>query len=176
MTEPRYSLAQETARKLLAHKGPKQPPIDPVELAHQLGVRVVTVNPPDDVSGFFIREDPDSGQPTIGVNKHHSPVRRRFTVAHELGHHLLRHEGDWHIDDMIISFRDSASSSGEHAKEIEANLFAATLLMPQSWVRRDFLRSPFDLGDDQSLQRLSKRYGVSTQSMTYRLVNLKLVT
>jgi Zn-dependent peptidase ImmA (M78 family) len=173
----RKSLARSTARDLLKEMGLTEPPVDPVEIARNLGVRVVNVAPPDeDVSGFLIREDPDTGEPIIGVNKHHSALRRRFTVAHELGHFLLDHEGNWHVDDMMISFRDSKSSTGEHDQEVEANQFAAALLMPRTWLKSDFPEERFDLGDDRKLKQLAARYRVSTQAMTFRLVNLDLLS
>ena len=173
----RSSLARNRARKLINEMGLTEPPVDPVEIARELGVRVVNVEPPDEgVSGFFIREDPESGDAIIGVNRHHSRVRRRFTVAHELGHYLLGHVGDWHVDEMVISFRDEQASSGEHEPEIEANQFAAALLMPKKWLKSDFSQNPFDLGDDKKLRALASRYRVSTQSMTFRLVNLELLS
>lgn len=174
---PRYDLARSTARDLLEKTAIERPPVDPVEIARSSGIRVVNVDPPEEsVSGFLIREDPESGAPIIGVNRHHSAVRRRFTVAHELGHLLLDHAGDWHLDDVMISYRDEISSAGEHAPEIEANQFAAELLMPEDWLRSDFLGNQFDLGDDEKLRSLASRYRVSTQAMTFRLVNLRLLS
>ncbi len=57
------------------------------------------------------------------------PGRRRFTLAHELGHVLLEHDGD-----------------GD-AREREANAFAAELLMPRALVRR-FLVPPHGIFSD----------------------------
>lgn len=174
---PRYELARSTARDLLEKMEVREPPVDPIEIARLLGIRVVNVDPPEEgVSGFLIREDPDTGEPVIGVNRFHSALRRRFTVAHELGHFLLDHVGDWHVDDMMISYRDDLSSAGEHAPEIEANQFAASLLMPGDWLKKSFRDGPFDLGDDEKLSELASRYRVSTQAMTFRLVNLRLLS
>ena len=38
----------------------------------------------------LIRGEQEGGA-VIGVNSMHAPVRRRFSIGHELGHHLLRH-------------------------------------------------------------------------------------
>lgn len=174
---PRYELARSTARDLLEKAQVKKPPVDPVKIARSLGIRVVKVDPPEGgVSGFLIREDPETRAPIIGVNRYHNAVRRRFTVAHECGHFLLDHPGDWHVDDVMISYRDEISSAGEHTPEIEANQFAAELLMPEDWLRTDFLKKPFDLGDDEKLRELASRYRVSTQAITFRLVNLRLLS
>ena len=174
---PRYNLARTKARDLLREFGVSEPPVDPVSIAKRLGVQVLAVQPPDeDMSGFLVREDPDSGETIIGVNRHHSPVRRRFTVAHELGHFLLGHKGDWHVDNVTLSFRDENSSTGEHEHEIEANQFAAALLMPKDWIEQDVFRGEVDISDDSQLRQLAKRYRVSAQAMTFRVANLNLLS
>lgn len=174
--KPRYTLARKTARDLLSRMGVTGPPVDPVRIAKALGISVVNVDPPEEsVSGFLIREDPESRRPIIGINRHHHPLRRRFTVAHELGHYLLDHEGDWHVDNLQMSRRDERASAGEHAPEIEANQFAAALLMPRLWLAKDLEGQPLDLRHEDELIELAQRYRVSTQAMTYRLVNLDLL-
>src|SRR5262249_10949802 len=80
-------------------------------------------------SGFALRE---AGRWIIGVNTSTSPRRQRFTIAHELGH-LLLHKGKPLITDysVLISNRDDTSSMGTDKEEIEANGFAAAILMPR---------------------------------------------
>lgn len=64
--------------------------------------------------------------------------RRRFSLAHELGHyHIPRHSQllpGWCGDEDM-----TASSGGEDGIEWEANQFAAELLMPRHLFRRDSL-------------------------------------
>ena len=82
-----------------------------------------------DVSGFLYR---DEAQAVIGVNTHHAPVRQNFTTAHELGHLLLHDQEQLHIDHSFrVRLRDDVSSQGTDDAEREANLFAATLLIPE---------------------------------------------
>jgi Zn-dependent peptidase ImmA (M78 family) len=89
---------------------------------------------PPSYAGYM---DPASN--TIAVARNLRPEVRRFTIAHELGHHTLHR-------DMGILFRDHPLSGAEmedrHRKpeEREADLFAAELLMPEKLVRREFLR------------------------------------
>ena len=67
--------------------------------------------------------------------------RQRFTIAHEIGHFLLHTDEDVHIDEKRpIGRRDDLSSQAVDACEIEANQFAAELLMPESLVR-EFVRN-----------------------------------
>ena len=109
----------------------------------------------------------------IGVNGNQAPNRRRFTIAHELGHALL-HEGDeLHVDrGFRINFRDVNSSLASEIEEIESNTFAAWLLMPTRFLVKHVGMAHLDIDDGQEVAILAKKYGVSAQAMTYRLLNL----
>lgn len=124
----------------------------------------------DEIDGFLYRE---GGQPVIGVNRNQALVRRRFTVAHELGHLLLHETGDVHVDrGFRIFLRDSHSREGVDQHEMEANRFAAELLMPIEFLGDDLATRQFDFADDKQLRALAKRYGVSTQALAIRLTGL----
>jgi Zn-dependent peptidase ImmA (M78 family) len=56
--------------------------------------------------------------------------------------------------------------------EIEANAFAAALLMPESFLRQDLKKLSIDFDDASQIEALAKRYNVSSQAMTFRLLNL----
>lgn len=60
----------------------------------------------------------------ISVNAHRPETRQRFTIAHEIGHLYLEHE----------PVRINGWDEHEEWQEIEANEFAASLLMPASRV------------------------------------------
>lgn len=58
--------------------------------------------------------------------------------------------------------------------EIEANAFAMELLMPEDWLRDDMAKlGGVDIEDDKVISELAKRYGVSRQIMTRRIVELE---
>lgn len=77
----------------------------------------------------------DKGYPIIIINKNFSNDRKRFTLAHELGHMLMHNEDEF----PISSFRD---------KEKEANLFASEFLMPETAIKNSLFRLKFgDLGE-----------------------------
>src|SRR3989338_6821566 len=61
-------------------------PVNVEEVARGYGLEVVEFAFHEKISGLLKKE-----QGIIGVNKTHHPVRRRFTIAHELGHFLLGH-------------------------------------------------------------------------------------
>ena len=85
----------------------------------------------DELSGMvYIKE----GTPIIGVNSLHHPNRQRFTIAHELGHlelHRPMITSSVHVDKNFPALmRDPRTATGTERIEIDANRFAAELLMP----------------------------------------------
>lgn len=160
-------------QRLLAEHHVRSAPVDVVEIAKTLGVEVQETPAEDDLSGFLYR-DRKRNSAIIGVNADHHPNRRNFTAAHELGHYLLHDFHDVHVDrEFKVWLRDGASSKGTDLEEKEANLFAAELLMPVHFLKRDVEEiGTIDLMDEEVLQELGAKYGVSTQAMTFRLAYL----
>src|SRR5438034_8527921 len=151
----------------------RKPPVDVWRVARRLGVRVERADLGEDCSGVLVRK---GSAAVIGVNYAHHPNRQRFTIAHELGHFVL-HKGEKYVDKgtATVQFRNAESSTGTQIEEREANQFAAALLMPAEWVRREFEKHPFDLGDDTSLTAMCRLFGVSSQAMSFRLAKLRLL-
>lgn len=146
-------------------------PVEVEAVAKHLGAELVFDELEDDVSGFLLKEH---GTSTIAVNKLHHPNRQRFTLAHECGHLFLHADkGDRLWLDRALFFRDASSSSGDQLAEIQANQFAAGLLMPEDLVLdavgKDHTISEFDI------VRLAMRFEVSERAMTFRLVSLGLI-
>src|SRR3546814_17385657 len=82
--------------------------------------------------------------------------RRRFTVAHELGHFLMpSHRGSRQC--TASDLRERRRNNDHRRQEAEANRFAAGLLMPRPWFARDL----DNLGDAAVApsQKLAKEYG-----------------
>lgn len=72
-----------------------------------------------------------SSTPMILINSEQVKTRKKFTLAHELGHVII----PWHTGTIFSD--DSDILQGEHEyreMETEANRFAAELLMPTEWV------------------------------------------
>ncbi len=110
-------------------------------------------------SGYALLEL--DGSRSIIVNSEDSYVRQRFTLAHELGHHALMH-----IKPGGSCDRDERASYGMDYYEIEANNFAAEILMPEEKLRADVGQSYTDI------HKLADKYEVSYDAMYYRLKNL----
>lgn len=146
-------------------------PVDVELVARQLSILVRRTPTDDDISGFLLRHP--GGQAVIGVNTLHHPNRQRFTIAHEIGHYMLHQQEQIHVDRAVVKLRSHASSKGDDPEEVEANGFAAELLMPIEFLKNDVEQMPAtDLHDDRRMQLLAKKYQVSVVAMTNRLVSL----
>lgn len=171
----RRKLISETVNALLNSAGITQPGFDIKRLAELQGAIVLEEPNEESTSGFLFRTS--GSPPIIGINRNHPPTRKRFTTAHELGHLLLHSKSGVHIDYAVVKMRDAKTSEGVNEEEIEANRFAAELLMPQSMLERDLaLTGPVQVDDEKVIGRLAKQYGVSQQAMTIRLTSLGLLS
>ena len=161
------------AEKLLTENKIRLAPVPVGDIAETLGIEVQLESTDDELSGFLYR-DRKKKLAVIGVNADHHPNRRNFTTAHELGHFLLHDFNKIHVDRQFkVWLRSEASSQGTDIEEMEANLFAAELLMPDRFLRKDVEQiGAFDALDEDILKDLAEKYGVSTQAMTFRLAYL----
>jgi len=172
---PRFTLARRKAIELLESSKVKKAPV-PVEKLAELAGASVTLEPfAGELSGMVHRK-PD-GTAVIGVNSLDAPNRRRFTIAHEIGHLLLHKDESLHVDEKFpIGLRNELSGMAVDENEIEANQFAAELLMPALFLKKDLENLPDDIEADAAIEKLAKRYQVSAQAMTIRLTALNVLS
>jgi Zn-dependent peptidase ImmA (M78 family) len=140
--------------------------IDVENIARRLNINILRDEMPDNISGAFIIK---GKKLTLGVNASHSSTRQRFTIAHEIGHYLLHSNETLHFDKNIndneIFFRSDISS----LSEVEANHFAAELLMP-----KDLVEIVISKGVT-AIEKLADLFNVSSDAMKYRLINLGIL-
>ena len=161
---------------LLKENGIRKAPVPVERVAKSQGFKIESSPFDGDISGMVYR-DQEKEQIIIGVNSNESENRKRFTIAHEIGHALL-HEGmEVHIDKSYkVNLRSEVASQAVDIEEMEANRFAAELLMPEEFLKRDFNVSEMDPDDAEILiQKLAKKYKVSAIAMSYRLLNLGII-
>lgn len=122
----------------------------------------------------------DPGEMVVWIDRgeaRRSPGRRRFTIAHEIGHLLLHvpvaKEVFWDGPGEIQEI-DEEPPGGEEPPELrrrerEANVFARELLMPEPLVAEQAHATGFNL------PALAGRFEVSVPAMRLRLRLLKLL-
>lgn len=172
---PRYALARRRAEQLLREAGIVAPPVPVQQLAERVGAVVRYAPFEGQMSGLLHRSE-GGNRAVIGVNSRHPTVRQRFSIAHELGH-LILHQPALQIDQhAFVSFRNSKSSKATDPHEMEANQFAAALLMPDALLRECVEQLGQDAGVEESIGPLARQFDVSAQAMTIRLTSLGAIT
>lgn len=166
----RYSDIEAKANTVLVEKRlfPKNGfEIDVYKLAKDFSIRIQEKALGGEVSGLLVIKD---GRAAIGIESGQIPQRKRFTIAHELGHFFLHREFKNTFVDEVF-----ARSGESNQIEREANAFAASLLMPSSLINKAIEFKGWREIDDEKIEELAELFNVSGISMTYRLVNLKII-
>ena len=162
----------EEEAELFAYKAWKtlhlEPPADLGLVADRLGIEVHEREFVEEVDGLYLRLP---GAPcVIAVNNSHvKPLsRRRFTLAHEIGHHLLSHRIS---PDRRLFFFDT-SGTRSTVMERACDRFAAMLLMPEDLVLR--FHKELAHNPTQRVVVMAERFGVSASALVRRLRELGL--
>lgn len=162
---------ERRAKDVLREQGLLSIPVDPVVLAKHLGMAVHNAKFSDDNLVGMIAKKGDNV--TLLVNATDPPFRKRFTIAHELGHHFLHllEDGEF-VDGEANLFRspriDQKQMTPAQRREIQANMFAAALLMPEEELRAEYRRA-------KPLKQIARRFNVSEEAMGIRLNQLGLL-
>lgn len=155
------------ARDILNEYWAKDSPVNLKRLTRKMGITLEYIPLDEDLSGISFIE---GGQKYIGVNALHHPNRQRFTIGHEIGHHVLHEElflSGTHLDTIVLR-RDHLSARGTVDVEVEANAFASELLIPQQLLSKR-LPEDADMQDEDMLERLARDLKVSLTALHFRL-------
>lgn len=136
---------------------------DVLDIANKLGLEVYSANFEDNNISGFIEINEDTNEKKIVINASQPQARRRFTLAHEIGHYVLDHLTSGCKEYRRVDYLNEDNT--EHEKQ--ANKFAAMLLMPEQMIRTAW--SIF-----RKAEILSAIFGVSIQAVNIRLTNLGL--
>lgn len=167
-----YKKIDEKAHKLLLRSEALAIPISLEKITNFLKLVIRKKPIEDEFSGFLAVEEK-----TIVVNLRHAPVRRRFTIAHEIGHYELHRKKNLSspvfIDRTYFRKKIDIGSVAEHQMEMEANAFAAGLLMPHKLLD-EYLdeHADIDVGKTVDIKLLADEFEVSRRAMQFRLRNL----
>ncbi len=158
---------EQKAEKILAAYEIKNAPVSVEEIAKRNDISIAKA-PNNKFSGVLFRKE--NGSAFIALNSEESPVRQRFTIAHELGHYFL------HPNKIsFVDYRDNKKNVLRGPKEVQANQFAAALLMPRKFLEKDVAAIASEGLTEEHVGFLAKKYNVSDEAMTFRLMNLHLV-
>ncbi|MGH8222272.1 MAG: helix-turn-helix domain-containing protein [Woeseiaceae bacterium] len=128
-----------------------------VEFLEEQGIKVIPLKLGKDVSGLACVAHRTKGEnvPVVIVNEDDTGERQRFTLAHELGHHVLH------------------APEGAKGEKV-AHWFAGAFLMPSEMLWREVgkHRESLSMGE---LAELKKLFKVSIQAITYRLKDLGII-
>jgi Zn-dependent peptidase ImmA (M78 family) len=132
-------------------------PLDCVltEVEERANVPAVFLAVHGDIAGWYLPT------PLIFLNGDQPAVRLRFTLAHELGHHWMKHG---RMVDSVQSLNDWGDP-----KEVEANAFAAEFLVPKEAVRRFIDEHEEGKVSLDLVVRLAWRFGISAKAALIRL-------
>lgn len=172
--------AQEVAEEKIKEYNPKKLSPFPFEEIERnkddLDIVLVPSNK-DIFFGGFIEFDENKNKFTIFVNTKKPRTKQRFAIAHELGHYFL-HQDIIMKEKILFSNEDFLSGSCNYEIkheiekceiEIEANKFAASLIMPTKIVEEAWKIF-------RNVQGCAKIFKVSASAMSIRLEDLNLIS
>lgn len=143
-----YNYSRDLAMEILLDCRVTQLPVITSELCKELGIVFHLYEPADENDGIsFIA----GGVPHILVSARTSPARQRFTAAHEMGHILLGHVGEYQS-------ANRGPSGAENPIEAQANVFASRLLAPACVLWGCGVRSARDIMTLCSISRTAAEY------------------
>ena len=154
--------AEHVALRVRAHLGRETDgPIDLGAAAASLNLYAYTLDlPGDHVDGAYVAIDEGTGVALI--NGRNPPARRRFTLAHEIGHHVFQDEYalDWNLDtdtERIVS------------------AFAILLLLPHEVLERRWNEIGGPADHRKAAIVIGAEYRVSWTALCTHLVNMDLL-
>jgi Zn-dependent peptidase ImmA (M78 family) len=114
------------------------------------------------IDGIYVKDD-RSGIGFIYLNRSKPLGRQRFTAAHELGHHLLRHSEELDVD---------VFSGNQSNEEKAANRFAAELLLPRAGLLKFISTEGLDVSRLMDAIAVARHFQVSLQPALIQLRRL----
>lgn len=159
-------IARQTAEAFLKREGIVTLPVDPFAIAEKLDIMVE--GKPEEtqgVSGMLLRHGNNFGI----VYATHIPSKgfQRFSVSHELGHFMLPGHPEQVIRNGVHVSRAGFVTNDPY--ELEADHFAAGLLMPETPFRKEMDR--YDPGLD-AIDSLADRCETSRTATAIRFAEL----
>ncbi len=144
---------------------------DIFEVAGKIGYRVIRYPlGKDDLLGFALIKDTER---IVFSNSSSILSREIFSIAHEIGHQKL------HLSEQGLQIIKDNDFNERNELEIEANYFAASLLMPrekvQQFIRLELEDKPINKWGGLDIAKIQTEFCVSYDMVLIRLKNLGLL-
>ena len=156
MDYTKYKVSRDLAWQILLQEGVTELPVKIGPLCKQMGIAVRYYSPNDDNDGMSTIVN---GRARILVSDRCIQTRQRFTAAHELGHILLGHVGQYQLVNR-------EPTRGDNPIEQEANVFASRLLAPACVLWALNARTP---------EQIAALCQISYQAATFRAERMALL-
>ncbi len=167
---------ENLVKRELYQQGLYRLPVNPVQFANRLGIRVRGVVFKDNAFISMVETKGGKGDIFVAASED-APYRMRVATAHSLGHYFLHlMEGNVIKDGKILDrpidmFWGRKSTEGtisdEMTKELEANWFATELLMPTEFVQKEWTKTPV-------IPSLARTFGVTEEAIGQRVADLNV--
>lgn len=154
---------QQLTARLLEEAGLDEPPVDLEILASFQGIASIRSCAMDSAGRLL----PQNGTLVIEVNADHTEERRRFTIAHEIGHTLLPTYARQPIDDAATGTWPESGTRWE--EEYLCDVAAAHLLMDRRQVRALLDRYVLSI---EVLPMAARAFRVSLHAMARQIADL----
>lgn len=166
MANMNYNLEDFTS-DLLIQNDMYKIPVDLIKLASNFNIEVYQSDLGNKISGA-IKYEKEEGKYRILINEKDSESRKRFTIAHELGHYFL-HSNILKSDEILVdTLYRMKSEKDDKEREMEADYFAGALLMNKKLLEKMYEK-------DYSITSLAQIFEVSESAMTVRMDILGLI-
>ncbi|GAA3928321.1 ImmA/IrrE family metallo-endopeptidase [Chitinophaga oryziterrae] len=159
---------QQAAAKLRSKLG-FQPIVaipNPYQILRKLGIHIFRRQLSNsNISGLFIAH-PVAGKCVL-INYSEDIYRQNFTLAHEIAHAIFDHQ-----ENVNVSYEHYRSSQKLDLREVRANEFASSFLIP----KEIFSRVKGSQWTDESFRTLAKRLQVNAEPLSIAMMNADAIT
>lgn len=163
-----YAKARDASWRVISEYGISSLPVDVFELAHKMGIKTIPYGkcgPLLKMMGIRSLYGKSDGIYVSFFGKKYifyddlvtNEGRLRFTIAHEIGHHVLRHISSMHT--LYAGLKQRRRDGHSDAEEREANIFASRLLAPSIVLHK------MNITDAEDIARIC---GMSKEAAGYR--------
>jgi Zn-dependent peptidase ImmA (M78 family) len=151
-------VCRQRARQLLEELQIRDLPVDVEDIARRCGLEIEYISKGKGFNGQLLKE-----KRVIQVQADHHHHRKRFTIAHEIGHYILDH------NPVVCSLDERSLRDPRKINEKQAQIFASELLMPEQWVKNycSLMKSDF--------RAMARKFFVSDEAMFHRLQDANLL-